>query len=38
MAAVRALVISTTGTPANVHYPDSGEWVLRNGPDEVVRP
>lgn len=29
----RALFISTTGFPANVCYPDSGSWLLRNGPD-----
>jgi hypothetical protein len=23
----------TLGLPANVHYPDSGKWLLRNGPD-----
>ena len=30
---VRALLLSTTTLPANVHYPDTGHWVLRNGPD-----
>jgi uncharacterized cupin superfamily protein len=36
--AVRALFLSTTGLPANVCYPDSGHWLIRNGPgrDEVV--
>jgi uncharacterized cupin superfamily protein len=36
---VRALFLSTTGLPANVHYPDTGDWLIRNGPgpDEVVR-
>jgi len=29
-SAVRALLISTTGVPANVHYPGSGEWVMHN--------
>jgi len=35
---VRALCLSTTGLPANVHYPDTGHWLIRNGPggDEVV--
>jgi uncharacterized cupin superfamily protein len=35
----RALFLSTTGLPANVCYPDTGDWLLRNelGPDEVVR-
>jgi hypothetical protein len=35
---VRALLLSTTGLPANVCYPDTGRWLLRNGPDrdEVV--
>jgi uncharacterized cupin superfamily protein len=35
---VRALFGSTTGLPANVHHPDSGHWLIRNGPgrDEVV--
>ncbi len=32
----RLVLISTLGLPANVHYPDSGEWVLRNGPDVHV--
>lgn len=27
----RALVVSTTGVPANVCYPDTGEWRIRNG-------
>jgi uncharacterized cupin superfamily protein len=36
---VRVLLLSTTGLPANVRYPDSGHWLIRNGlgPDEVVR-
>ena len=29
----RVLVLETTGLPANVHYPDSGEWLMRNEPD-----
>jgi uncharacterized cupin superfamily protein len=34
---VRALFLSTTGLPANVCYPDTGRWLIRNGPaDEVV--
>jgi uncharacterized cupin superfamily protein len=35
----RVLFLSTTGLPANVCYPDSGRWLLRNGPgaDVVVR-
>ena len=38
--AVRLLVFSTAGFPVNVSYPDSGSWLLRNGPgvDEVVAP
>jgi len=34
--AVRALLLSTTDLPANVFYPDSGEWRIHNGPDDVV--
>jgi uncharacterized cupin superfamily protein len=34
---VRALLLSTTGLPANVHYPDSGQWLLRHGPGDEVR-
>jgi uncharacterized cupin superfamily protein len=37
---VRALFLSTTGLPANVCYPDTGHWLLRNGLDRddlVVR-
>jgi uncharacterized cupin superfamily protein len=35
---VRALFLTTTGLPANVCYPDTGHWLMRNGlgPDEVV--
>ena len=35
---VRALFVSTTGLPANVCYPDTGHWLIRNGlgRDEVV--
>ena len=37
-SAVRALCLSTTGLPANVCYPDTGHWLIRNGPgrDEVM--
>ena len=31
-SAVRALFLSTTGLPANVYYPDTGHWLIRNGP------
>jgi uncharacterized cupin superfamily protein len=36
----RALLLSTTGLPANVHYPDTGEWLLRNdeGTTSRLRP
>jgi uncharacterized cupin superfamily protein len=37
---VRALFLSTTGLPANVCYPDTGHWLIRNGlggDDVVVR-
>jgi uncharacterized cupin superfamily protein len=36
--AVRALLLSTTGLPANVCYPDTGHWLIRNGlgGDEVL--
>ena len=27
---VRALFLSTTGLPANVCYPDTGQWLMRN--------
>lgn len=35
---LRALLLSTTGLPANVCYPDTGRWLLRNGrgADDVV--
>lgn len=29
----RLVLFLTQGLPANVHYPLSGEWLLRNGPD-----
>jgi uncharacterized cupin superfamily protein len=34
----RVLLLTTTGLPANVHYPETGEWLLRNGPgrEEMV--
>jgi uncharacterized cupin superfamily protein len=31
---VRVLFLSTTGLPANVCYPDSGRWELRNADDQ----
>lgn len=40
-ADARALVLSTTGLPATVHYPETGEWRLLNAPGEdavVIRP
>jgi uncharacterized cupin superfamily protein len=40
-SSVRALSLSTTGLPANVCHPDTGHWLIRNGPgrDELeVRP
>ena len=34
---VRALFLSTTRVPANVCYPDTGDWLIHNGPgDDVV--
>ena len=30
---VRMLFLSTAGLPVNVCYPDSGRWLMRNGPD-----
>ena len=35
---VRALLLSTTGLPANVCYPETGHWLIRNGlgQDDVV--
>jgi uncharacterized cupin superfamily protein len=37
-AAARVLHLSTTGLPANVCYPETGRWRIRNGPgrDDVV--
>jgi uncharacterized cupin superfamily protein len=29
---VRALFLSTTGLPVNVYYPDTGHWLMQNGP------
>jgi uncharacterized cupin superfamily protein len=38
-APARVLVLSTTGLPVNVCYPETGHWLMRNGPgpDETVR-
>jgi uncharacterized cupin superfamily protein len=33
----RALLLSTTRLPANLCYPDTGEWLLHNGPGDEVR-
>jgi uncharacterized cupin superfamily protein len=33
---VRALLLSTAGLPANVCYPDTGEWQIRNAPGQVA--
>jgi uncharacterized cupin superfamily protein len=33
-AVTRALFLSTTGVPANLCYPETGQWVLRNGPGQ----
>ena len=30
----RALLLSTTGLPVSVCFPDTGRWLLRNGPDQ----
>jgi len=37
-SAVRALLVSTTGVPATICDPDTGQWLLRNelGQDDVV--
>jgi uncharacterized cupin superfamily protein len=35
---VPALFLATTALPANVHYPDSGQWLIRNTPDDAVGP
>jgi uncharacterized cupin superfamily protein len=32
--AARALLLSTTGLPANVCYPETGRWVLHHGPGD----
>ncbi|HWD63716.1 MAG TPA: cupin domain-containing protein [Solirubrobacteraceae bacterium] len=32
----RALVLSTTGLPANVCYPDTGRWLMRNAEGEEL--
>ena len=34
--AVRALLLATTDLPANAFYPDTGQWLLRNGPGDEV--
>ena len=31
---VEEWLLSTTGLPANVCFPDTGRWLLRNGPDQ----
>src|SRR4051794_952363 len=38
-SAVRALLLSTTGLPAAVCYPDTGGWLIQTGlgPDVVIR-
>jgi uncharacterized cupin superfamily protein len=36
-AVTRLVLFETLGFPANVHYPDSGEWLLRNRPGANVR-
>jgi uncharacterized cupin superfamily protein len=33
---LRALLLSTTGLPAAVCYPDTGDWLLRYGRDDIV--
>jgi uncharacterized cupin superfamily protein len=35
---VRVLLLSTTDLPANVHYPETGHWLIRNqlGSDDVL--
>jgi uncharacterized cupin superfamily protein len=37
-SAARVLLLSTTGLPANLCYPDTGQWLIRNGRgrDDVV--
>ena len=40
-SAMRALGPSATGLPANICYPDTGHWLIRDGlgtPDTVLRP
>jgi uncharacterized cupin superfamily protein len=34
--AARVLFLSTTGLPANVGYPDTGRWLIRNTPGQEV--
>ena len=33
-APARALLLSTTGLPANTYFPETGRWVLRNAPGD----
>jgi uncharacterized cupin superfamily protein len=33
---VRALLLTTTGLPANVHHPDTGRWLLHHGRGEIT--
>ena len=33
---VRALFLSTTGSPANVYYPDTRHWLIHNGLEDDV--
>jgi hypothetical protein len=35
-SAVRVLWLTTTGLPANTYYPESGRWLIRNGPGDEV--
>jgi uncharacterized cupin superfamily protein len=35
-SSVRALLLATTGVPANVRYPETGRWLLHHGPGDVV--
>jgi uncharacterized cupin superfamily protein len=32
--AARVLLLSTTGLPANIRYPDTDEWVMLNEPGD----
>jgi uncharacterized cupin superfamily protein len=31
-----ALILATTALPVNVYYPDTGQWLLQNGPAATV--